>query len=63
MSHSERAIGVVLGVVLGIAVIILFVFIGSDDTIDAPAIDSNPAIERETDATTTTDRSPEPIGD
>ncbi len=63
MSRSERAIGVVLGLVLGIAVIILFVFLGSDDTIDAPAIDSNPAIERESNATTTPDRPPEPIGD
>jgi hypothetical protein len=32
-------IGIVLGVLLGIAIVILFVFYVSQDTIDAPSID------------------------
>jgi hypothetical protein len=34
----DRALGVLLGVVLGIAVVTAFVFLGSEDTIDAPRI-------------------------
>ena len=35
---GDRAIGVVLGIVLGIAVILLFLFLGSRDTIDEPSV-------------------------
>ena len=35
---GDRAIGIVLGIVLGIAVILLFLFLGSRDTIDEPSI-------------------------
>ena len=43
----DRAIG--LGIVLGIAVVIVFVFYGSNDTIDAPSIDEHdrPPAERQ----------------
>ena len=34
----DLAIGVALGVALGIAVIAAFVFLGSEDTIDAPRV-------------------------
>jgi hypothetical protein len=34
-------IGIVLGVLLGIAIVILFVFYASEETIDAPAIDED----------------------
>ncbi|HYU62095.1 MAG TPA: hypothetical protein VEK39_15175 [Solirubrobacterales bacterium] len=47
MSRGDRAIGIGLGVVLGIVAVILFVFLGSEDTIDAPSIDrGSPSIER-----------------
>ncbi|MGH2992775.1 MAG: hypothetical protein ACRDL1_04485 [Solirubrobacterales bacterium] len=47
MRHRDRIIGVVLGILLGIAVVIIFVFYGSQDTIDAPSIDENgPPAER-----------------
>jgi hypothetical protein len=40
-------IGIVLGLLIGIAIVIVFVFYGSQDTIDAPSIDENrPATER-----------------
>jgi hypothetical protein len=35
---GDRAIGVVLGIVLGVAVILLFLFLGSRNTIDEPSI-------------------------
>jgi hypothetical protein len=34
----DRAIGIVLGILLGLAVIILFLFLGSRSTIDEPSI-------------------------
>jgi hypothetical protein len=36
----------VLGILLGIAVLIAFLFLGSRDTIDAPSIDDKPPAER-----------------
>jgi hypothetical protein len=35
---GDRAIGILLGVVLGVAVILLFLFLGSRNTIDEPSI-------------------------
>lgn len=39
MSRTDRLIGIALGIVIGIAALILFVFLGSGSSIDAPAID------------------------
>ena len=35
---GDRAIGITLGVLLGLAIVIAFVFLGSGDTIDAPSL-------------------------
>jgi ABC-type Mn2+/Zn2+ transport system permease subunit len=35
---GDRAIGIVLGILLGLAVIILFLFLGSRNTIDEPSL-------------------------
>jgi ABC-type Mn2+/Zn2+ transport system permease subunit len=35
---GDRAIGIVLGILLGIAVILIFLFIGSRSTIDEPSL-------------------------
>jgi hypothetical protein len=35
---GDRAVGIVLGIVLGIAVILLFLFLGSRNTIDEPSL-------------------------
>lgn len=40
MSHTDRAIGIVLGLLIGIVALILFVFLGSEDAIDAPSLDA-----------------------
>jgi hypothetical protein len=42
---GDRAIGIVLGVALGIAVIILFLFLSSRNTIDEPSISDGPTIQ------------------
>jgi ABC-type Mn2+/Zn2+ transport system permease subunit len=34
----DRAIGIALGIVLGIAVILIFLFLGSRNTIDEPSL-------------------------
>jgi uncharacterized membrane protein required for colicin V production len=39
MSRGDRIIGIVLGIALGIAIIAIFVFVFSEDTVDAPSID------------------------
>ena len=38
---SDRAIGIILGILLGIVVILLFLFLGSRSTIDAPSLSGN----------------------
>jgi hypothetical protein len=35
---SDRVIGIGLGILLGLAIVIAFVFLGSEGTIDAPSI-------------------------
>ena len=34
----ERTIGIVLGLLLGVAIVVAFLFLGSRDTIDDPSI-------------------------
>jgi hypothetical protein len=35
---SDRVIGIALGILLGLLIIILFLFLGSRDTIDEPSL-------------------------
>lgn len=54
MSRTDRAIGIFLGIVVGVAALIIFVFFGSAGSIDAPSLDnqsqSSPAAEQPADA-------------
>ena len=43
---GDRIIGIVLGILLGIGILTAFLFWGSEDTIDAPALNDGPAQER-----------------
>lgn len=45
MRRSDRLFGIVLGIALGIAIVAVFVFVFSEDTVDAPSIDSRPQSE------------------
>jgi hypothetical protein len=48
VTWGDRAIGIGLGLLLGIVAVVLFVFLGSEETIDDPQIDDDrPAIERQ----------------
>ena len=40
MSRTDRAIGIALGLVIGVVALILFIFLGSKGAIDAPSLDS-----------------------
>jgi hypothetical protein len=42
----DLAVGILLGIVLGLVLVVLFVFLGSQETIDAPSIDHGPPAER-----------------
>jgi hypothetical protein len=39
MSRTDRLIGIGLGLVIGLVALVLFVFGGSSESIDAPSID------------------------
>ena len=43
---SDRIIGIALGIVLGVGIITAFVFLGSEETIDAPALNDEPEQSR-----------------
>ena len=40
MSRTDRTIGIVLGLIVGVVAVILFVFAGGSDSLDAPSLDS-----------------------
>jgi hypothetical protein len=42
MPRGDRAIGIVAGIVLGLIVVALFVFVFSESTVDAPSIGGGP---------------------
>ena len=42
MRRSDLLIGIALGLLVGIVAVILFVFIGSESTIDAPSLETTP---------------------
>jgi uncharacterized membrane protein required for colicin V production len=51
MSRSDRVIGIVLGLLIGIVALILFVFLGSQQTIDAPSLQTTQQEEATREAT------------
>jgi hypothetical protein len=57
---GDRAIGIALGVLLGLAVIILFLFLGSRTTIDEPSISDGPTTQTQTQPATTPNKAPKP---
>ena len=57
---GDRAIGIVLGILLGIAIILLFLFLGSRSTIDEPSLNGGPAQTVTQPATTGTAPNPKP---
>jgi hypothetical protein len=43
--RGDRLIGIVLGILLGLAIVAIFVFVFSEDTVDAPSIDKGAPTE------------------
>jgi hypothetical protein len=46
MSRGDRLFGIVLGLVIGVAIVAVFVFVFSEDTVDAPKIDQGAPTEQ-----------------
>ena len=44
--RGDRLLGIVLGIALGLAIVAVFVFVFSEDTVDAPSIDEGAPTER-----------------
>jgi hypothetical protein len=44
--RRDRLLGIVLGLALGLAIVAIFVFVFSEDTVDAPSIDEGAPTER-----------------
>jgi hypothetical protein len=55
---GDRAIGIALGILLGIAIILLFLFLGSRDTIDEPSLSGGSTQTVTQPATTTREGTP-----
>jgi hypothetical protein len=45
MGRHDRLIGIAIGIALGLAIVAIFVFVFSEDTVDAPSIDDVPRSE------------------
>ena len=46
MRRGDRVFGIVFGILLGLAIVAVFVFVFSEDTVDAPSIDKGTSTER-----------------
>lgn len=46
MRRGDRIAGILLGLAIGIAIVAVFVFVFSEDTVDAPSIDEQPPVEQ-----------------
>jgi hypothetical protein len=45
VSRGDRVLGILLGLALGLAIVAIFVFVFSEDTVDAPSIDERTPTE------------------
>lgn len=43
--RGDLAVGIALGIALGLAIVAVFVFVFSEDTVDAPSIDEGAPTE------------------
>jgi len=46
LRRGDRLIGIAIGIVLGIAIVAIFVFVFSEDAVDAPSIDRGAPTEQ-----------------
>jgi hypothetical protein len=57
---GDRALGIALGVLLGLAVIIIFLFLGSRNTIDEPSLSGGATTQTQTQPATPPKKAPKP---
>ena len=46
MSRGDRALGIVLGILVGLAIVAVFVFVFSEDTIDSSQLETSQGQEQ-----------------
>jgi len=46
LRRGDRLIGIAIGIVLGIAIVAIFVFVFSEDSVDAPSIHNGAPTEQ-----------------
>ena len=46
MRGGDRLAGILLGIALGLAIVAIFIFVFSEDTVDAPSIDEGALPQR-----------------
>ncbi|MDQ2676673.1 MAG: hypothetical protein M3Y34_07665 [Actinomycetota bacterium] len=46
MSRGDRALGIVLGLIVGLAIVAIFVFVFSEDTIDSSQLEDRGSQDR-----------------
>jgi ABC-type Mn2+/Zn2+ transport system permease subunit len=59
-THGDRAIGIALGILLGLAVVLLFLFLGSRNTIDEPSLSGGQTTQTQTQPATPPAKAPKP---
>ena len=47
MRRGDRLLGILLGLALGLAIVAIFVFVFSEDTVDAPRLDQQTTTQSE----------------
>jgi hypothetical protein len=57
---SDRVIGIALGILLGLAVIILFLFLGSRNTIDEPSLSGGATTQTQSQPAVPPNKAPKP---
>jgi hypothetical protein len=57
---GDRAVGIALGILLGLAVIIVFLFLGSRNTIDEPSLSGGATTQTQTQPATAPKKAPKP---
>jgi hypothetical protein len=46
VSWGDRAVGIILGIALGIAIVAIFVFVFSEETIDSAGLEGGSQVEQ-----------------
>ncbi len=57
---SDRVLGIALGILLGLAVVVLFLFLGSRNTIDEPSLSGGATTQTQSQPAAPPNKAPKP---